>query len=88
MIWDPSGFPAYHPLVYAGTATASILALAVIVFLPLLSRKTRPGVIDLGVAAICIATSRAKVTKSSFLATKSVLQSTSISTPTFEPACT
>src|ERR1019366_9584901 len=41
-----------------------------------------------GEAAICIATSRANVTKPSFLATKSVLQSTSISTPTFEPAWT
>ncbi|HET6307568.1 MAG TPA: glycosyltransferase family 87 protein [Rhodopila sp.] len=53
MIWDPSGFPEYHPLVYAGTAAASILALAVIVFVPLLSRKIRPGAIDFGVAAIC-----------------------------------
>ena len=41
-----------------------------------------------GVAAICIAISRAKLTKSSFVATKSVLQSTSISTPTFAPAWT
>jgi len=40
------------------------------------------------VAAICIAMSRAKRTKSSFVATKSVLQSTSISTPTFAPAWT
>src|SRR4051812_2842076 len=35
-----------------------------------------------GEAAMCIATSLAKLTKSSFLATKSVLQSTSTSTPT------
>jgi alpha-1,2-mannosyltransferase len=53
MVWDSSGFPPYHPLVYAGTATASILALAVIVFVPLLSRKVRPSIMDFGVAAIC-----------------------------------
>jgi hypothetical protein len=50
---DTVGFPNYHPLIYAGTATASILALGAIVFLPLLSRKTRPNALDLGVASIC-----------------------------------
>jgi hypothetical protein len=53
IVWDPVGFPTYHPLIYAGTATASILALGAIVFLPLLSRETRPGVADFGVASIC-----------------------------------
>jgi alpha-1,2-mannosyltransferase len=53
IVWDSVGFATYHPLVYAGTATASILALGAIVFLPLLSRKTRPNVVDLGVASIC-----------------------------------
>jgi alpha-1,2-mannosyltransferase len=53
ILWDPLGFPAYHPLIYAGTAMASILALGAIVFLPLLSRKTQPNVVDLTVAAIC-----------------------------------
>src|ERR1019366_4740629 len=50
--------------------------------------SSRLTYLTVGVAAICMATSRAKVTKSSFLATKSVLQSTSISTPTLDPACT
>src|ERR1035441_9657292 len=41
--------------------------------------SSRLTCLTVGVAAICMATSRANVTKSSFLATKSVLQSTSIS---------
>jgi alpha-1,2-mannosyltransferase len=53
ILWDSLGFTPYHPLIYAGTAAASILALGAIVFLPLMSRKTRPNVVDLGVASIC-----------------------------------
>jgi alpha-1,2-mannosyltransferase len=53
LYWDSLGFTPYNPIVYAGTTAASILALGAIVFLPLLSRKTRPGVADLGAASIC-----------------------------------
>ena len=53
IVWDSLGFTPYHPIIYAGTAAASILALGAIVFLPLMSRKTRPSVVDLGVASIC-----------------------------------
>jgi alpha-1,2-mannosyltransferase len=53
LYWDSLRFTPYDPAVYAGTAAASALVLAAVVYLPLSGRKTRPGIADLGVAAIC-----------------------------------
>ena len=53
LFWDADRFTPYNPVVYGGTVAASVLALAAIVFLPLLSRKVRPGIADLGIASIC-----------------------------------
>lgn len=53
LYWDALQFTSYNPVVYAGTAAASALVLAAVVYLPLSGRKTRPGIADLGVASIC-----------------------------------
>lgn len=53
LYWDALRFTPYNPVVYAGTAAASALVLAVIVYLPLSGHKTRPGIADFGVASIC-----------------------------------
>lgn len=53
LYWDSLQFTPYNPAVYAGTAAASALVLAAVVYLPLSGRKTRPGIADLGVASIC-----------------------------------
>jgi alpha-1,2-mannosyltransferase len=53
LYWDAVRFTPYNPVVYGGTVAASVLVLAAIVFLPLLSRKVRPGIADLGIASIC-----------------------------------
>lgn len=53
LYWDSLRFTPYDPVVYAGTAAASALVLAAVVYLPLSGRKTRPGIADFGVASIC-----------------------------------
>lgn len=53
LYWDPLQFTPYNPVVYAGTAAASALVLAAVVYLPLSGRKTRPGVGDFAIASIC-----------------------------------
>jgi hypothetical protein len=53
LYWDSLRFTPYDPVVYAGTAAASALVLAAIVYLPLSGHKTRPGIADFGVASIC-----------------------------------
>jgi alpha-1,2-mannosyltransferase len=53
LVWDSNRLTPYSPLVYAGTLTASVVALAAIVFAPLLNRKARPDIADLAIASIC-----------------------------------
>ena len=50
--WTVSPFTPFNPIVYGGTLAASALALAVIASPPLRGRRTRPGTVDLGIAAI------------------------------------
>ena len=51
--WDSDNLTPFHPLVYAGTMVASVLALAAIVLPPLLRGRARPDLVALAAAVIC-----------------------------------
>ncbi|HEY4077862.1 MAG TPA: glycosyltransferase 87 family protein [Rhizomicrobium sp.] len=52
--WYDNDLTPFNATVYGGTMVASVLALGLIFLPPLLRRKRRPDLSDLGAAAICI----------------------------------
>jgi hypothetical protein len=51
--WYDGALTPFNPGVFAGTMMASVAALALICAMPLLRRRSRPDLSDLGIAAIC-----------------------------------
>jgi hypothetical protein len=51
--WESSALTSYIPIVYAGTAAASLLAVGLVIFPPLLWRDRRPGIADFCAVSIC-----------------------------------
>jgi hypothetical protein len=51
--WNDNAFPPFNPIIYAGTVSASLAALAALLMPALLRRARRAALADLGAAGIC-----------------------------------